>query len=380
MSISAHGESRLPCCPPVLHGALTKRECRRARRRRSRRSPTLRRLRLLSFIAAAARRRGVRVPRDRAGRALAADGESPPEGACTRPGLLDREKRGAWVLLSREPRAARGAACRLGDARSSRAERASARRESSAGIADALAQRVVAEGVGTALLLATVVGLGDHGRAARRRQRRPWRCSRTRSRPARCWCALILTFGPISGAQFNPAVTLAVGVGAWVAVARGAAVTSRRKLVGALVGVAVADLMFDLPRVLPLAARADGAVAVAERVRCDVRSARRSFGAARACAPRTVVPVRRRRLHHRGLLVHGVHVVRQPGRDARALAHRYVRGHSADRRAGVRRARSSLARRPPRRAVPLVEPGAAGGGADRRGARGWSGVASTEAR
>jgi glycerol uptake facilitator-like aquaporin len=58
--------------------------------------------------------------------------------------------------------------------------------------------------------------------------------------------ALILTFGPISGAQFNPAVTLAV---AWE---RGLPWSETpgyvaAQVAGALVGVAVADLMFDLP-------------------------------------------------------------------------------------------------------------------------------------
>ena len=36
-----------------------------------------------------------------------------------------------------------------------------------------------------------------------------WRCSATPCRPARSWRCLILTFGPISGAHFNPAVSIA---------------------------------------------------------------------------------------------------------------------------------------------------------------------------
>ena len=58
--------------------------------------------------------------------------------------------------------------------------------------------------------------------------------------------SLILTFGPISGAHFNPAVTLAV---AWE---RGLPWTEvphylGAQVGGAVAGVALADLMFDLP-------------------------------------------------------------------------------------------------------------------------------------
>ena len=58
--------------------------------------------------------------------------------------------------------------------------------------------------------------------------------------------ALILTFGPISGAHFNPAVTLAVdaeGGLPWREVPGYLAA----QVCGAFLGVAVADVMFDLP-------------------------------------------------------------------------------------------------------------------------------------
>ena len=47
--------------------------------------------------------------------------------------------------------------------------------------------------------------------------------------------------------------------------------------------------------------------------------------------------LRGRPLHHGGLLVHGLDLVRQSRGDARALAVRHVRRHRARRRAGVHR-------------------------------------------
>jgi glycerol uptake facilitator-like aquaporin len=58
--------------------------------------------------------------------------------------------------------------------------------------------------------------------------------------------ALILTFGPVSGAHFNPAVTIAdasLGGIAW----REVPVYVAAQIVGAFAGVAAADLMFGLP-------------------------------------------------------------------------------------------------------------------------------------
>jgi glycerol uptake facilitator-like aquaporin len=54
--------------------------------------------------------------------------------------------------------------------------------------------------------------------------------------------ALILTFGPVSGAHFNPAVTLVSGV-SW----RDAPVYAVAQIAGAFAGVAGAHLMFGLP-------------------------------------------------------------------------------------------------------------------------------------
>ena len=108
-----------------------------------------------------------------------------------------------------------------------------------------LARRLVAEGVGTALLLAAVVGSGIMGERLAGGNVAVALLANTVATGA-ALVALILTFGPISGAHFNPAVTLAdasQGGVSWRD-ARGYVVV---QVVGALVGVAVADVMFGEP-------------------------------------------------------------------------------------------------------------------------------------
>jgi glycerol uptake facilitator-like aquaporin len=108
-----------------------------------------------------------------------------------------------------------------------------------------LGRRLVAEGVGTGLLLATVVGSGIMGERLAGGNVAIALLANTLATGA-VLVALILTFGPISGAHFNPAVTLAVA-------AEGGLPWSEvpgylgAQVVGGFVGVAVADLMFDLP-------------------------------------------------------------------------------------------------------------------------------------
>jgi glycerol uptake facilitator-like aquaporin len=58
--------------------------------------------------------------------------------------------------------------------------------------------------------------------------------------------ALILTFGPISGAHLNPAVTLSFALQSEIAW-RDAVVYVPAQMVGALAGVVTANLMFGLP-------------------------------------------------------------------------------------------------------------------------------------
>src|SRR5213080_3381662 len=71
-----------------------------------------------------------------------------------------------------------------------------------------LARRVTAELIGTAMLLAAVIGSGIMGERLAGGNPGIVLLANTLATGA-ALVALILTFGPISGAHFNPAVTLA---------------------------------------------------------------------------------------------------------------------------------------------------------------------------
>ena len=108
-----------------------------------------------------------------------------------------------------------------------------------------LHRRLAAEGLGTALLLAAVVGSGIMGDRLAGGNVAIALLANTIATGA-ALIVLILTFGPISGAHFNPAVTLSdalEGGTPWAEVP----VYLVIQVAGAFVGVALADLMFGLP-------------------------------------------------------------------------------------------------------------------------------------
>jgi glycerol uptake facilitator-like aquaporin len=105
------------------------------------------------------------------------------------------------------------------------------------------ARKLAAEALGTAFLLATVVGSGIMGEKLAGGSVAIALLANTFATGAGL-VALILTFGPLSGAHFNPAVTLAdasQGGLPWTEVP-GYVIA---QLVGAFVGVAVAHFMFE---------------------------------------------------------------------------------------------------------------------------------------
>src|SRR5277367_2322424 len=109
----------------------------------------------------------------------------------------------------------------------------------------ALAQRIVAEGLGTAFLLAGVVGsgimaaklAGGDGALALLCNTLPTGAILT---------VLVLTFGPVSGAHFNPAVSIALALRRELPPGV-AAMYIATQIVGAIVGVWAAHAMFELP-------------------------------------------------------------------------------------------------------------------------------------
>ncbi len=108
-----------------------------------------------------------------------------------------------------------------------------------------LAKRAVAEAIGTALLLAAVVGSGIMAERLSGGNVAIALLANTLATGG-VLAAIILTFQGISGAHFNPAVTLAVafrGEFAW----REVPAYIVGQLVGALVGVGLANAMFAKP-------------------------------------------------------------------------------------------------------------------------------------
>jgi glycerol uptake facilitator-like aquaporin len=112
-----------------------------------------------------------------------------------------------------------------------------------------LSRRALAEAIGTALLLGTVVGSGIMGERLSAGNVAIALLANAVATGAGL-VALILTFGPISGAHFNPAVTLAEasqGGLSW----RDVPIYVVAQFSGAFVGVAAADAMFDEPIFFP---------------------------------------------------------------------------------------------------------------------------------
>ena len=105
-----------------------------------------------------------------------------------------------------------------------------------------LRKKAAAEALGTALLLATVVGSGIMGERLAGGNVAIALLANTVATGAGL-VALILTFGPVSGAHFNPAVTLA---DAWQGGVRwrDVPVYVAAQVLGAFAGVAVAHAMF----------------------------------------------------------------------------------------------------------------------------------------
>ena len=108
-----------------------------------------------------------------------------------------------------------------------------------------LARRLVAEVLGTALLLAVVVGSGVMGDRMGGGNQALALLGNTLATGS-ALAVLIMVFGPLSGAHFNPAVTLAFALRREIGWRRAAAYVPAQ-LAGAILGVWAAHAMFGLP-------------------------------------------------------------------------------------------------------------------------------------
>jgi len=110
-------------------------------------------------------------------------------------------------------------------------------------------KRLAAEAVGTALLLATVVGSGIMGETLAAGNTAVALLGNTIATGA-ILVVLILIFGPVSGAHFNPAVTLCFRLRGEIATGEALAFVGAQ-IAGGLFGVLVAHVMFEMPAFSP---------------------------------------------------------------------------------------------------------------------------------
>lgn len=107
-----------------------------------------------------------------------------------------------------------------------------------------LARKLVAEAIGSALLVAAVVGSGIMAHALAKDPATALLCNAIATGAA--LLALLLMFGPISGGQLNPAITIVMAATKNITMGVAAAYVAVQ-IVGAIGGAILANAMFDLP-------------------------------------------------------------------------------------------------------------------------------------
>ena len=182
-----------------------------------------------------------------------------------------------------------------------------------------LDRRLMAEWLGTFSLLATVVGSGIMAERLAGGNVAVALLGNTIPTGA-ILVVLITVFGPISGAHFNPAVTLSFALRREIA-PKEAALYVTAQVFGGIIGVLAAHVMFEHPLIDPSTTDADGHWPMGGRIRRDLWSDWHNpclpQGAPTGCADG------RWALYNGGLLVHVVHLVCQPCRHdrTRVLGH-----------------------------------------------------------
>ena len=256
-------------------------------------------------------------------------------------GLLDSERRGSWVYYRVIPEALQQLSQLLGTdtAVSSRMNPVP------------MARRLLAEFTGTALLVTVVVGSGI---AAQQLSPNDVGLQLLENSTATVFglAVLILMFGPVSGAHFNPVVSAAdwlLGRRAGTGISGSHVVSyTVAQITGGIVGAVLANVMFDLPGIRDRHQRPHhhgpsdrGSGRHRRPDRADLRP-----GPHR---PRGTLGRGGRRLHRCRVLVHQLHLVRQPGRHHRPDLLRHLRRYRPD--VGAR-----LHRRPDRRRADRARP------------------------
>lgn len=112
-----------------------------------------------------------------------------------------------------------------------------------------LARKLFAEFLGTVLLLAAVVGSGVMGVALSQGNDGVALLANAAATAGALY-VLIVVFGPVSGAHFNPAVTLAMRLRGEIG-SRDAAAYILVQVIAAILGVLLAHAMFALPLLQP---------------------------------------------------------------------------------------------------------------------------------
>ena len=208
-----------------------------------------------------------------------------------------------------------------------------------------LARRLLAEFLGTGLLVAVVIGSGI---AAQQLSPTDVGLQLLQNSLTTVFGlgVLILLFGPVSGAHFNPvvsAVDWAIGRRAGTGLTGSdLAAYTVAQILGGIGGALLANIMFGLRRGADLPARPRRTWAVGRRDRRHRRTDR-AHPHPRPHRPREPVGRRGRRLDRRRLLVHLLHQLRQPRRHHRPHVQRHLRGHRPRLRAPVRRLPSASA-------------------------------------
>ena len=194
-----------------------------------------------------------------------------------------------------------------------------------------LVRCVVAEFAGTLFLLTAVVGSGIMGERLAAGNIAIALLANTIATGA-ALVALILAFGPISGAQLNPAATL---VDAWQGGIewREAPAYIAAQLAGAFAGCSNRSSHVRTHALHCVDARPLRTRSALQRVCCYLRAALRHLGMCQAQALRR--SLRCRRIHYRRVLVHRIDVLRQPCRHPRTIRKQHIRRRQVCRRSRI---------------------------------------------